>query len=75
VRPLINHCLHFHTRCLHGDEIWARMKVYLFRFWKPEVVRRQVCMDCGEALDRPAICTATGLDQHEWNGTWPFLRE
>lgn len=64
-------CPHEHTRCLHGDEITARMKVHIFRWWKPEVIRRQVCKDCGAALDRVAICTATGEDRHEWTGPWP----
>lgn len=64
-------CSHLQTRCLHGDEITARIKVYSFRFWKQEVIRRQVCIDCGAALDRVAICTATGKDQHTWDGPWP----
>jgi hypothetical protein len=66
------HCEHLNTRCIHGDEILARMKVYLFRFWKEEVLYRQSCLDCGKALDRLAICTATGQDLHEWHGVWAF---
>lgn len=64
-------CPHQRTRCLHGDEILARQKVYIFRFWKTSKLRRQVCRDCGAALERPAICTATGKDWHAWNGPWP----
>lgn len=50
-------CKHERTRCIHGDEGWARMKVYTFRWWKESIVRRQSCLDCGRALDRAAICT------------------
>jgi hypothetical protein len=64
-------CQHQRTRCLHGDEITARMKVHVFRFWKPDVIYRQVCRDCGAALKRPAICTVTGEDWHAWVGPWP----
>jgi hypothetical protein len=69
-RKRIKHCSHLHTRCLHGDEINQWIKVYILRFWKQEVVRRQSCLNCGIALDRPAICTATGEDLHEWTGPW-----
>lgn len=64
-------CKHLHTRCIHGDEINWRAKQYVFRFWKPDVLRRQLCTDCGKALDRVAICTATGEDRHVWEGPWP----
>lgn len=63
-------CKHYHTECLHGDEIWARMKVFFIRFWREPIIYRQICMDCHEPLDRPAICTSTGTDLHEWNGVW-----
>lgn len=63
-------CSHYHTRCLHGDEILYRMKMFFFRFWKEDIVARQVCMDCNKTLDRDAICTTTGIDLHEWNGVW-----
>jgi hypothetical protein len=65
-------CPHLETRCTHGDETWHRMKVYTFRFWKPEEIRRQICKQCGAALSRVAICTATGEDLHEWEGPWPY---
>lgn len=74
-RTPFNQCGHFHTRCLHGDEIMARLKVYVIRFWKTDELPRQLCLDCGDSLNRQAICTATGLNQHEWNGSWPFSRE
>jgi hypothetical protein len=47
-------CKHQNTRCIHGDEGWARMN------WRG-VVRRQACLDCGRALNRglPPICTVT----------------
>lgn len=47
-------CRHEHTRCTHGDEIIARMS------WRG-VLRRQVCLDCGRALDRdlPEMCFFT----------------
>jgi len=63
-------CKHENTRCIHGDEIWARMKVYYLRWWKEPVVRRQACLDCGAALDRNAICTRTNSHQHRWKGPW-----
>lgn len=63
-------CEHLHTRCLHGDEIHDRMKVHVLRFWREEVIRRQICTDCGAALDRRAICTTTGEDIHTWIGYW-----
>lgn len=69
---LFRRCGHLTTRCLHGDEITHRMKVYAIRFWKPEVIRRQVCLECGAALDRSAICAATGENLHEWEGPWPY---
>lgn len=49
-------CKHENTRCIHGDEGWARMTM-----WRG-IVRRQACLDCGRALDRglPDICTTTG---------------
>lgn len=65
-------CPHNRTRCLHGDEINARTKVYIWRFWKPDVVRRQACLECDAALDRTAICSATGRDIHTWTGPWTF---
>ena len=65
-------CAHLRTRCTHGDETWHRMKVYTIRFWKPEEIRRQVCKDCGAALNRVAICTATAEDLHDWEGPWPY---
>jgi hypothetical protein len=54
-------CQHTRTRCIHGDEIWARTKTFL-RWWKEPIIRRQACLDCGTALDRdlPDICTITG---------------
>lgn len=70
-RKRIRSCTHQHTVCIHGDAILARMKVYTFRWWKPEVIRRQSCLDCGKAIDRMAICTATGEEQHYWEGPWP----
>lgn len=65
-------CPHLRTRCLHGDEINARMKVYTFRFWKETEHPRQVCRDCGRGLNRLAICTSTREDLHEWEGPWPY---
>lgn len=58
---MLRRCQHRNTRCIHGDEILDRMKVYIVRFWKDEVVYRQACMDCGKALDRPPICADGGL--------------
>jgi hypothetical protein len=55
-------CKHLQTRCIHGDEIWARTKVPI-RWWKPIVVYRQSCMVCGKALDRDPICSKY-LGQH-----------
>lgn len=49
-------CPHVRRRCIHGDEGWQRMKVYL-RWWKEPVIRRQACLDCGAALDLPPICS------------------
>lgn len=63
-------CKHYHTRCVHGDEINYLMKIYIIRFWKQGVVYRQVCTDCGKPLDRTAICTALGHDLHRWTGPW-----
>lgn len=57
-------CKHEQTRCIHGDEGWARMKVYTLRWWKEPVVRRQSCLDCGRALGRAAICVLTDTSQH-----------
>lgn len=56
-------CKHTRTRCIHGDEILARMKVYFFRFWKEPLVRRQACVDCGAALDRLPLCF---FDRDRW---------
>ena len=61
----MSRCQHLRTRCIHGDEVWARMKVYLFRFWKQDVIRRQSCLDCGRALDRDPICL-DNPQQHTW---------
>lgn len=61
---LFKRCEHLRTRCLHGDEIWARMTVYTLRFWKDNVINRQLCLDCGKPLNREAICTLTGYDVH-----------
>lgn len=69
IRTPLNKCEHLHTRCLHGDEITHRMKVYTFRFWKPDIIRRQACLDCGAALDRVAICSIF-TDRHTWEGVW-----
>lgn len=43
-------CEHLRTRCTHGDEIIERNFC------------RQVCLDCGKALDRdlPYLCYQTG---------------
>ncbi len=67
-----NPCKHLRTRCIHGDEINFRIKTYVFRFWKPEEVRRQSCLDCNAALSRPAVCTILKTNQHQWRGEWPF---
>lgn len=61
-------CQHLRTRCIHGDEGWARMKVYL-RWWKEPVIRRQACLDCGTALDRDPICSSYP-GQHAHEGRW-----
>lgn len=53
---LFRRCTHERTRCIHGDEGWARMKVYVLRWWKESIVRRRACLDCGAALDLPPIC-------------------
>ena len=66
-------CQHLHTRCIHGDEGWARMKVFMLRWWKEPIVHRQACLDCGKALDRGPICTVTGSCRHE--GAWPIARQ
>jgi len=63
-------CEHLRTRCIHGQEIIDMGKYYIVRFWKEDVVRRQMCLDCGKPLDRKAICTATGEDVHIWIGYW-----
>ena len=68
-----NRCEHNQTRCLHGDEINHRTPVHIFRFWKEERLRRQLCLHCGESLDRPAICSTTGEDLHFWCGPWPYI--
>lgn len=39
-------CKHENTRNVYGDEI-----MWLLTFWRGHV-RRQVCLDCGRALDR-----------------------
>lgn len=54
---LFKRCEHLRRRCIHGDEGWARMKVYVLRWWKEAVVRRQVCLDCGAALNLGPICS------------------
>jgi hypothetical protein len=66
---MFRRCQHLHARCIHGDEGWARMKVYLFRWWKEAVVRRQACLDCGAALDRGPICVRYP-GQHTHAGPW-----
>lgn len=66
-------CQHLRTRCIHGDEGWARMKVYVWRFWREAVVRRQSCLDCWVALDRGPIC-GTFPGQHEHVGPWTEAR-
>ncbi len=33
------------------------MKVYSFRWWKEPIIRRQMCLDCGSALDLDPICS------------------
>lgn len=60
-------CQHERTRCIHGDEGWWRMKVYVFRWWKQSVVYRQACLDCGAALDLPPLCS-TYPGTHVKNG-------
>jgi hypothetical protein len=57
---MFRRCKHERTRCIHGDEGWARMKVYTLRWWKGSVVRRQACIDCGAALDRDPLCLDGG---------------
>lgn len=59
----LRRCQHLRTRCIHGDEILQAMKVYL-RWWKPEKLRRQRCLDCGRALERDAVCVILGKDIH-----------
>ena len=49
-------CSHIKTRCIHGDEINDRAKVYL-RWWKDAIVYRQLCLMCGKPLDLPPICS------------------
>ena len=72
-------CKHERTRCIHGDEGWARMRVYTLRWWKGSVIRRQACLDCGRALDRslPDVCTVTGTPHREraWCVQWPGGRD
>jgi len=53
---MLRRCKHLNRRCIHGDEGWDRMKVYVLRWWKESIVRRQACLDCGAALDLPPIC-------------------
>ena len=52
-------CQHIRTRCLHGDEVWAN---YMRFSYRGRDVPRQLCLDCGRALDRglPPICTVLG---------------
>jgi hypothetical protein len=52
-------CEHRHTRCLHGDEIWQHFMRLTYR---GKDVPRQLCLDCGRALNRslPKVCTWTG---------------
>jgi len=56
-------CKHLKTRCIHGDEINDRSKVYL-RWWKDTIVYRQLCLICGASLDRSPICSVF-LDTHQ----------
>jgi hypothetical protein len=49
-------CHHIKTRCIHGDEINARTKVFL-RWWKDDIVYRQLCLLCGAPLPIPPICS------------------
>ena len=64
----LKRCKHMRTRCIHGDEIWARAKV---RLWYESKVFRQICLDCDKPLDRDAICGVTGRgDLHYWSGPW-----
>lgn len=53
---IFRRCRHERVRCIHGDEILARMTT-----WRG-IVRRAACLDCGGALDRglPEPCTVTG---------------
>lgn len=62
----LRRCQHLNTRCLHGDEILRYVKVPWFSS-RPDVIRRQLCLDCGKALDRNALCTILGEDVHEWH--------
>jgi hypothetical protein len=42
-------CVHWHVRCVHGDEVNERRG------------KRSVCLDCGKALPQlPVICSETG---------------
>lgn len=52
-------CDHLSRRCIHGDEVWPRMRVCLrslLFWWAEPVVPRQECLDCGAALDLDPIC-------------------
>lgn len=53
-------CTHANVRCIHGDEIIARMS------WRG-VIRRASCLDCGRALDRglPDYCWFTAASHYE----------
>jgi hypothetical protein len=62
MKYLFRQCRHLRTRCIHGDEGWARMT------WWRGIVRRQACLDCGRALNRGPICTRFGRCYHE--GEW-----
>lgn len=64
----LRRCQHLNTRCIHGDEINAYAKIYIIRYWKDEVVYRQLCLDCGKPLDRDPLCEVLDdPDIHEWN--------
>jgi len=57
MRRLLTRCEHARTRCLHGDEVLQHMT----RHTAP----RQICLDCGRALDRGPLClTAEHWGRH-----------